>query len=56
MTEQTRWTVTLEEDPKTGELVLPFPADMLAQVGWDVGDVVKWNQDDHGNFILTKKE
>ena len=56
MTEQTRWTVTVEQDPETGELVLPFPPDMLAQVGWDIGDVVKWNQDDHGNFVLTKKD
>lgn len=56
MTEQTRWTVTVEQDPETGELMLPFPPDMLAQVGWDIGDVVKWNQDDHGNFVLTKKD
>ena len=56
MTEQTRWTVTVEQDPETGELMLPFPPDMLAQVGWDIGDVVKWNQDEHGNFILTKKD
>ena len=56
MTEQTRWTVTVEQDPETGELVLPFPPDMLAQVGWDIGDVVKWNQDEHGNFVLTKKD
>lgn len=56
MTEQTRWTVTVEQDPETGELMLPFPPDMLAQVGWDIGDVVKWNQDEHGNFVLTKKD
>ena len=56
MTEQTRWTVTVEQDPETGELMLPFPPDMLAQVGWDIGDVVKWNQDEHGNCILTKKD
>lgn len=56
MTEQTRWTVTLEEDPETGDLMLPFPPDMLAQVGWDYGDVITWNQDDHGNFILSKKD
>jgi len=34
MTEQKHWTITLEEDPATGELIMPFPPDMLAQVGW----------------------
>lgn len=53
---QTKWTVHLEEDPETGDLILPFPPDMLAQVGWDCGDVIVWNRDDHGNFILSKKE
>lgn len=54
-TEQ-RWTVTIQEDPATGELILPFPPDMLAQVGWDFGDVLLWNQNEHGNFVLTKKD
>ena len=52
----TSYTVTIEQDPETGELVLPFTPDMLAQVGWDFGDVIVWTQADHGSFILTKKE
>jgi hypothetical protein len=49
-----KWTVTLEEDPKTGELVMPFPPELLAQVGWDYGDVLQWTAAEHGSFVLSK--
>jgi len=54
--EQKRWTVTLEEDPKTGDLILPFTPDMLAQVGWDFGDVLNWHDNNDGSWTLTKKD
>jgi hypothetical protein len=50
-----KWTVTLEEDPETGELVMPFPPELLAQVGWDYGDELIWTEIDHGSFVLSKK-
>ena len=50
------YTIIVEEDPVTGELVLPFTPDMLAQVGWDFGDTIVWTESDHGSFILSKKE
>jgi hypothetical protein len=50
------WTVALEEDPKTGDLILPFTPDMLAQVGWDFGDVLNWHDNNDGSWTLTKKE
>ncbi len=53
---QKRWTVTLETDPDTGDLVLPFTPDMLAQVGWDFGDVIQWKDNNDGSWTLTKKE
>jgi len=37
----TSWTVTLEEDPETGELIMPLPPDLLNQVGWDFGDTLE---------------
>lgn len=30
----TNWTVTVEEDPDTGDLILPLPQDMLNLQGW----------------------
>lgn len=50
------WTITLEEDPATGELVMPFPPDMLAQVGWDFGDTLIWEDMGNGSWSLSKKE
>jgi hypothetical protein len=50
------WTVIVEEDPVTKDLVLPFTPDMLAQVGWDFGDIILWKDNQNGSFTLTKKE
>ena len=49
-----KWTVTLEEDPETGDLIMPFPPELLAQVGWDYGDVLQWTEAEHGSFVLSK--
>lgn len=49
------WTVELEEDPATGDLIMPFPPDLLAQVGWHEGDTLLWKMMD-GQVILSKKD
>jgi hypothetical protein len=49
------WTVTLEEDKETNELILPFPEDLLAEMNWKEGDVLNWNVVD-GFVVITKKE
>ena len=48
--------VILQEDPETGDLILPFPEGMLEQMGWDVGDTLKFKTHKDGSFTLTKKE
>lgn len=50
----TSWTVTLEEDLETGELVLPFPADFLEMQGWKEGDTLEWIESDNGSWIIQK--
>lgn len=50
------WTVTLEEDPETGELILPFPEDMLEEAGWREGDVLEWIDNKDGTWSLVKLE
>ena len=52
----TQWTVHLEEDPETGELIMPFPPDLLAQVGWDFGDTLLWEDMHNGSWSLRKAE
>ncbi len=54
-TQKNSWVVTLEEDPETGDLVMPLPPDLLNQVGWDFGDTLIWNTDEDGSLTLTKK-
>lgn len=53
----TRWIVQLEEDPETGDLVMPFPPELLTELGWGVGDTLTWEvEDNNPTFKLTKKK
>jgi hypothetical protein len=49
------WTITLEEDPKTKELILPFTEEILNTIGWKEGDVIVWKNNNNGSWTLTKK-
>lgn len=49
-------TVYLEEDPDTGDLILPFPEGLCDELGWEIGDKLKWKTNENGTFTLTKKE
>jgi hypothetical protein len=50
------WTVTVEEDPKTGELILPIPDDLLVQMGWAEGDELVWeDHDEYPAYILRRR-
>jgi hypothetical protein len=52
---KTSWTVTLEEaDDGSGDLVLPFPQDMLDEVGWNPGDNLKWIDRGDGTWEIKK--
>ena len=55
MTQQS-WTVKVEQDLDTGDLVLPFTPDMLAQVGWDFGDTLIWEELGDGGWSLKRKD
>lgn len=37
------WIVDLEEDPETGDLVMPLPLGLLASMGWQIGDTLTWD-------------
>ena len=57
MTQQNKWTVTLEEDPETKDLIMPIPVELLGQMGWDDGDILLWEEmPDGDSYRLTKKE
>ena len=54
LTPDTRWIITLEEDPDTGDLVMPLPPELMAIQGWGIGDTLTWNIDDEGTVTLTR--
>ena len=54
MTSTSTWTVNTEEDPETGEVILPFPEEMLAQVGWKEGDELEFIDNNDGSWSIKK--
>jgi hypothetical protein len=50
----TQWSVTIEEDPETGDLILPLPEDMLQLQGWVEGDILEWVDNKNGSWSLIK--
>ena len=50
------WTVIIEEDVETSDAILPFPQDMLDEVGWMPGDNLKWVDRGDGTWEIRKIE
>lgn len=51
------WTIeVVEADDGSGDLVLPFPEDLLAEAGWKEGDSLIWKDLGDGTWSLTKQE
>ena len=50
------WTVNLEEDPETGDLILPLNDDILAETGWKTGDSIDWTDNKDGSWTMKKIE
>ena len=48
------WTLTVEEDPETGDAILKFPEDLLEAAGWQEGDVLNWTDLEDGSWELKK--
>jgi hypothetical protein len=53
-TPKTSWTVTVEEDPETGDLILPLPPDLLVMQGWVEGDTLDWIDKGDGSWEIKK--
>jgi bifunctional DNA-binding transcriptional regulator/antitoxin component of YhaV-PrlF toxin-antitoxin module len=51
-----KWIVTLEEDPETGDLILPLSDEVLEGTGWKTGDTLEWIDNKDGTWTLKKKE
>lgn len=49
------WTLTIEEDPETGDGILTFPPDLLEEANWKEGDTLEWIDRGDGSWQLQKK-
>lgn len=56
MTDTKRWEITLQEDPETGELILPLPKELLDLQGWQEGDDLEWIDNGDGSWSLSKSK
>lgn len=50
-----RYEVITQEDPDTGDLIIPIPEPVLRSLGWKEGDDVDISIDDDGKIYLNKK-
>lgn len=48
------YEVMTQEDPDTGDLILPIPQELLDKMGWKPGDNLEWVKDDKERWILKK--
>lgn len=37
------WSAVLEEDPETGDIILPFPPDFMTENDWRIDDTLKFS-------------
>ena len=50
-----RYEVITQEDPETGDLILPIPEPILKQMGWKEGDEINIDIGPDGELYLKKE-
>lgn len=49
-----RYEVITQEDPKTGDLIIPIPQPILDSLGWKEGDDVEFEVSTDGTVFIKK--
>lgn len=49
-----RYEVITQEDPETGDILIPIPPHLLEELGWKEGDDVDFSIDEKGRIIVKK--
>jgi hypothetical protein len=49
-----RYEVITQEDPETGDLIIPIPPHMLKQLGWKEGDEIDFQVGEDGKIYVKK--
>jgi len=50
-----RYEVITQEDPESGDIILPIPEPILKQMGWKEGDELDISLDKDGKLFIKKK-
>lgn len=50
-----RYEVITQEDPETGDIIVPIPPELLSQLGWKEGDEIDFETGKDGSLYLKKK-
>lgn len=48
------YTVQIEMDPDTLDLIMPIPEEVLQKMGWGLNDVLEWIDNMDGSWTLRK--
>ena len=54
MSEGVRYEVITQEDPDSGDLIIPIPIPVLKKMGWKDGDEVTIDVNENGELFLKK--
>jgi len=46
--------VITQEDPDTGDMLIPLPPQLLKDLGWKEGDEIDFSIDENGRIIVQK--
>lgn len=49
-----RYEVIIQEDPETGDLLLPIPPEVLTSLGWKEGDDLNIDIREDGTFLIER--
>lgn len=53
--QQVRYEVITQEDPETGDLIVPIPQPVLDGLGWKEGDEIEIELGKDGKIYVKKK-
>ena len=51
---EVRYEVITQEDPESGDIIIPLPLPILKQMGWKEGDDVEISIDESGKLFLKR--
>lgn len=49
-----RYEIITQEDPDSGDLIIPIPIPLLKKLGWKEGDIVDIGVNQDGSLFLKK--